>query len=152
MILETAKQQYKNQTAGYEFKHLHWWEVVRHQPKWRVRSTDSSTTDPFISSSDHATEEEVTHPICQDRANAAAGKGKGKEDSSSQSKCSSALCDIMSTLKKLSTSFVKAQLWKQYNKLEGSEKVTRGGSNESQSKFLNETWVISQNGPNTHLF
>jgi hypothetical protein len=25
--------------------------------------------------------------------------------------------DIMSTLKKLSTSFIKAQMWKQYNKL-----------------------------------
>jgi hypothetical protein len=43
-------------------------------------------------------------------------KGKGKEGSSSQCVSSSAVGGIMSTLKKLSISFAKAQLWKQYNK------------------------------------
>jgi hypothetical protein len=40
-----------------------------------------------------------------------------KEGSSSQSESSSAMGGNISTLKKLSTSFTKAQLWKQYNKL-----------------------------------
>jgi hypothetical protein len=65
------------------------------------------TTYPFLSSSDPATEE-VTHPIGQDRAKAVARKGKGKEGLSSQSESSSTVGGIMSTLKKLSTSFGKA--------------------------------------------
>jgi hypothetical protein len=69
MVLETAKQWYKNQT-GFEFKRLHWWEAVRHQPKWRAKSAGPSTTDPFLSLSEATTEEEVTHPIGRDRAKA----------------------------------------------------------------------------------
>jgi hypothetical protein len=82
MVLETAKQWYKNRT-GSEFKHLHRWEAVRHQPKWSARAADSSITDPFLSSSEAATEKEVTHPIDQDRAKLTARKGKGKEGSKS---------------------------------------------------------------------
>jgi hypothetical protein len=78
MVLETAKQRYKNHT-GSEFKRLYWWEAVRYQPKWRARSAASSTMDPFLSLSEAATEDEVTCPICQDRAKAATQKGKGKE-------------------------------------------------------------------------
>jgi hypothetical protein len=59
----------------------------------------------------------VTRPIGRDRAKTAAWKGKWKEDSSSQSGSSSAMGDIMSTLKKLGTSFTRAHMWKQYNKL-----------------------------------
>jgi hypothetical protein len=44
-------------------------------------------------------------------------KGKGKEDSSSQSGSSFVMGSIISTLKKLGTSFTRAQMWKQYNKL-----------------------------------
>jgi hypothetical protein len=62
----------------------------------------SSTTGPFLSSSDPATEEEVTHPIGQDGAKAKSRK----------SESSSVMGGIMSTLKKLSTSFVKTQMWK----------------------------------------
>jgi hypothetical protein len=93
MVLETAKQRYKNRAVGSKFKWLHRWEVVRHQPKWRARLVGSSTTDPILPSSDPATEEEVTRPIGQDRSKAAAwkGKGKGKEGSSSQSESSSAV-------------------------------------------------------------
>jgi hypothetical protein len=106
MVLKFTK------SGGFEFKCLHWWEAVRHQPKWRARSTGSSTIDPFLSTSDPATEEEVTHPIGQDRAKAATQKGKVKEGLNSQSESSSAVGGIMSTLKKLNTSFAKAQLWK----------------------------------------
>jgi hypothetical protein len=81
---------------------------VRHQPKWRAKSAATSTTDPFVSSSEAAIEEEVTHPIGRDRAKAAARKGKGTEGSSSQSESSSKMGSIMSNLKKLSTSFTKA--------------------------------------------
>jgi hypothetical protein len=73
--------------------------------------------DTFVSSSEAGTEEEVTRPIGRDRAKTAARKGKEKEDSSSQSGSSSAIDGIMSTLKKLGTSFTKTQMWKQYNKV-----------------------------------
>jgi hypothetical protein len=99
MVLETTKQWYKWR--------LHWWEAVWHQPKWRARSAGSSTTDPFLSSTDPVTEDEVTHPIGHDRVKAATQKGKGKEGSSSQSESSSVVGDIISTLKRLSISFAK---------------------------------------------
>jgi hypothetical protein len=83
---------------------------MRHQSKWRERSATLSTTDPFVSSSEAATEEEMTHPIGRNRAKSAARKGKGKEDSSSQSESSSIIDGIMSTLKKLSTTFTKAHM------------------------------------------
>jgi hypothetical protein len=49
----------------------------------------------------------------RDRAKAVVQKGEGKEDSSNQSESSSAVSDMMSTLKKLSTLFAKAQLRRQ---------------------------------------
>jgi hypothetical protein len=110
IVLEAAKQRYKNWTGGSEFKRFHWSEAMRHQPKWRSRSCGSSKTYPFIFSSGPATEEKVTRYISRDRAMAATRKGKGKEDSSSQSESFSTVGGIMSTLKKLSTSFAKAQL------------------------------------------
>jgi hypothetical protein len=70
----------------------------------------------FVSSSEVGTEE-VTHLIGRDRAKTNARKGKGMEDSSSQSGSSSAMGDNISTLKKLDTSFTRAQIWKQHNKL-----------------------------------
>jgi hypothetical protein len=73
--------------------------------------------DAFVFSSETETEDEVTHPIGQDRAKTVTWKWKGKKDSSSQSGSSSAMDDIMSTPKKLGTSFSRAQMWKQYNKL-----------------------------------
>jgi hypothetical protein len=76
-----------------------------------------TTIDPFLSSTDPATENEVTHPIGRDRAKTVVRKGKGKKDSSSQIESCSTLGGIMSTIKKLNTSFAKAQMWKQYNKL-----------------------------------
>jgi hypothetical protein len=82
MVFETVKQRYKNRTGGSEFKRFHWWEAVRHQSKWRARSTASSTINQFLSSSDIAIVEEVTHPIGQDRAMTIARKGKVKECSS----------------------------------------------------------------------
>jgi hypothetical protein len=116
MVLKTAKERYKNQTSA-EFKRFHWWEAVRHQPKWEARSDAPSIMDAFVSLSEAATEEEVTHPIGRDRAKTVARKGKWKEGSSSQSGSSSSMDVIMSTLKKLVTSFIRAQMWKQYNKL-----------------------------------
>jgi hypothetical protein len=96
MILEIAKQRYKNRT-GDEFKRFHWWEGVRYQSKWRVRSDAPFTMDAFVSSSEAGTKEEVTHPIGRDRAKMATRKRKGKEDSSSQSGSSSSMGGIMST-------------------------------------------------------
>jgi hypothetical protein len=116
MVLKIAKQRYKNR-IGAEFKRFHWWEGIRYQPKWRVRSDAPSTIDAFVSSSEAGTEEKVTHPIGRDRAKTVARKGRVKEDSSSPSGSSSVMGGIMSTLKKLNTSFTRAQIWKQYNKL-----------------------------------
>jgi hypothetical protein len=116
MVLEMAKQRYKNRTSA-EFMHFHWWEGVRYQPKWRARSDVPSTIDAFVSSSEVGTEEEVTHPIGRGRDKTSTRKGKGKEDSSSQSGSSSTMDVIISTLKKLDTSFTRARMWKQYNKL-----------------------------------
>jgi hypothetical protein len=79
--------------------------------------------DSFVSLSEAVTEEEVTHPIGRDRAKMAMWKGKGKEDSSSQSGSSFAMAGIMSTLKKLGTSFSRVQMWKQYNKLHAANTV-----------------------------
>jgi hypothetical protein len=107
MVLKIAKQRYKNR-IGAEFKRFHWWEGVRYQPKWRIRSDASSTIDAFVSSSEAGTEEKVTHPI--GRAKTVARKRRVKEDSSSQSGSSSVMGGIMSTLKKLNTSFPRAQI------------------------------------------
>jgi hypothetical protein len=64
----------------------------------------------FVSSSEAGTEEEVTHPIGRDRAKTTARKGEEKKDSSSQNGSSSAMGDIMSTLKKLGISFTRVQM------------------------------------------
>jgi hypothetical protein len=72
------------------------------------RSVVSSTTDPFVSSSEVTTEEEVTHPIDQDRAKLVVWKGKGNEGAYSQSESFFTMGDIMPTLKKLNTTFTKA--------------------------------------------
>jgi hypothetical protein len=111
MVLETTKERYKNKTGVSEFKRFHWWEAMRHQPKWRAKPTGTSTTDQWVSSSDPVIEEEVTHPIGRDRVKVAAQKGKGNEGSNSQNESSFIVGDIMSTLKRLSTSFANAQLW-----------------------------------------
>jgi hypothetical protein len=52
----------------------------------------------------------VTRPIGRDRAKVATRKGKEKEGLNSQSESFSAVGGMISTLKKLSTSFAKAQL------------------------------------------
>jgi hypothetical protein len=57
---------------------------MRHLPKWRARSDVPSTMDPFVSSSEAVTEDEVTHPIDWDRANAVVRKRKGTKGASSQ--------------------------------------------------------------------
>jgi hypothetical protein len=59
--------------------------------------------------------EEVSCPMSHNRAKAAVrkAKGKGKANSSSQSEHDSAIGDMLSTLRKMSTIFLKVQLWKQ---------------------------------------
>jgi hypothetical protein len=59
----------------------------------------------------------VTHLISRDRAKTTAWMGKRKENLSSQSGSFSTMNDIMSTPKKLGTSFTRTQIYKQYNKL-----------------------------------
>jgi hypothetical protein len=115
MVLETAKERYKSRTEGFEFKRFHWWDAVKHQPKWRAKYGGSSSTDPWVSLSELIGEEEVSHPMGRDRAKAATRKGKA--NSSNQSETLFVVGGMMTTLKKLSTSFVKTQLWKQWNKL-----------------------------------
>jgi hypothetical protein len=69
-----------------------------------------STMDVFVSSSEAEIDEEVSHPIDQDRDKTIAWKRKEKEDLSSQSGSSFVMAGIMSTLKKLDTSFTRAQI------------------------------------------
>jgi hypothetical protein len=71
----------------------------------------TSTMDAFVFSSEAGTEKEVTHPIGRDRAKTAMWKVKGKDDSNSQSESSSAMAGIMSSLKKLYTSFTRTLGW-----------------------------------------
>jgi hypothetical protein len=71
-----------------------------------ARSDAPSIMDAFVSSSEAETEEEVTRS--RDRANTVVQKGKGKKNSISQSGSSYAMSGIMSTLKKLGTSFIRA--------------------------------------------
>jgi hypothetical protein len=89
---------------------------MKHQPKWRAKTVGSSTTDLWVSSSDRTTDEEVSHPMGQDRTKAVVRKGKrkgkGKEGSSNQSESSYVVCGMMSTLKRLNASFAKTQLCK----------------------------------------
>jgi hypothetical protein len=73
--------------------------------------------DTFFSSSEAAIEEEVTRLIGRDRTKMIVRKGKRNKDSSSQSGSYSIMGGIISTLKKLDTSFSMTQMWKQYNKL-----------------------------------
>jgi hypothetical protein len=83
----------------------------------------------------------VTHPIGQDRAKAMARKGTGNEGSSSQSESSSTVGDMMPTLKKLSISFAKAQLWKQWNKLKDHSTVNM---DEKELKIHREALQLIQ--------
>jgi hypothetical protein len=122
MILKTAKERCKSRTRRPEFKCFHWWDAMKHQPKGRAKFVGSSSTDPWVSSSDRTTEEKVSHSMDRDRAKAATLKGerKWKEGSSSQCESSSIMGGMMFTLKMLNTLFAKAQLWKQWNKLKDS--------------------------------
>jgi hypothetical protein len=96
---------------------FHWWEAMRHQPKWRAKSAGSSITNSWISSSDRGIEDEVTRPLDRDRAKTTTRKRKEKEGSSKQSEPSSTIGGMIFTLKRLITSFDKTQVWKQWNKL-----------------------------------
>jgi hypothetical protein len=90
MVLETTKERYKTRTGDSEFKCFHWWEAVKHQPKWRAKFANSSIIDSWVSSSDRMGEDEVTDPMGRDRDKAVTrkgkGKGKGKGGSSSESR------------------------------------------------------------------
>jgi hypothetical protein len=57
--------------------------------------------DAFFSSSEAATEEEVTHPIGWNRVKTATQKGKGKEDKNSQSGFSFTVGGILSHSKEV---------------------------------------------------
>jgi hypothetical protein len=78
MVFEIVKQRYKNQT-GAKFKRFYWWETVRYQPKWRSRSNAPSIIDAFISLSETATEEEVTHPLVGIEPRRSRGREKGRK-------------------------------------------------------------------------
>jgi hypothetical protein len=91
---------------------------VKHQPKWRAKTSDSDTTKPWASSSEPIDEEEVSRLMGHDRAKAAVRKAKGKASSSNQSEHDpSTMGGVLFTLKKVSTTFAKVQLWKRWNEL-----------------------------------
>jgi hypothetical protein len=86
---------------------MHSLNYIEDNAKHRAKSAGSSITDSWISLSDPTTEEEVTRPMGRDRDKTAVQKGKRKECSSSLSESYSVVGDMISTLKKLDTSFAK---------------------------------------------
>jgi hypothetical protein len=130
MVMEAAKARYA-QKAGHDFKHFHWWQAVRHEPKWSVKHGGGPSIDVSkrsrlgvsgeYSSGDRDTEEEVTaRPMGRDRAKAAARRGKGKEKAGSSSQTtggSDAMGGMMQDFCKISRDYTQAKLWKQWNNL-----------------------------------
>jgi hypothetical protein len=129
MVMEAAKARYK-QRVGQDFKHFHWWQSVRFEPKWSLKHSGGPSIDVSkrsrlgasgeYSSGERASEEEVARPMGRDRAKAAArrGKGKAKAGSSSQSTTESAeMGGMMQNLCKITREYTQAKLWKQWNQL-----------------------------------
>jgi hypothetical protein len=115
---------------GHPFKGHHWWQVVRHEPKWSAKHDPSSgsngntnkrtrlgVSDECSSGGTEDTEKEVPRPLGCDRAKAEARntktKGKGKEATTSRS-TSEAF-----KMKNLWGRLVKAKCLKQRNILKG---------------------------------
>jgi hypothetical protein len=123
MVMAAAKARYKNTHKDHkEFKLEHWWNIVRHQPKWLGRD-DASKRARLGESGEYSsgggnTEEEVTRPIGRDRAKAAArrGRAQGKAPASSASSGdSTGTASQLSQMSFTSDKLALAILWKQYN-------------------------------------
>ncbi|XP_008678146.3 glutathione S-transferase T3 [Zea mays] len=129
MVMDAAMARFEGK-MGHPFKRHHWWQVVRHEPKWSAKHGLGSRSDStankrtrlgvsgeYSSGGTEDTEEEVPRPVGRDRAKAAARKtktkGKGKEATSSES-TSEAF-----KMKNLWGGLVKAKLLKQWNILKG---------------------------------
>ena len=129
MVMDAAMARFEGK-MGHPFKRHHWWQVVRHEPKWSAKHSLGSGSDStankrtrlgvsgeYSSGGTEDTEEEVPRPVGRDRAKAAARKtktkGKGKEATSSES-TSEAF-----KMKNLWGGLVKAKLLKQWNILKG---------------------------------
>ncbi|AQK82235.1 Putative calcium-dependent lipid-binding (CaLB domain) family protein [Zea mays] len=129
MVMDAAMARFEGK-MGHPFKRHHWWQVVRHEPKWSAKHGLGSGSDStankrtrlgvsgeYSSGGTEDTEEEVPRPVGRDRAKAAARKtktkGKGKEATSSES-TSEAF-----KMKNLWGGLVKAKLLKQWNILKG---------------------------------
>ncbi|AQK71945.1 hypothetical protein ZEAMMB73_Zm00001d016914 [Zea mays] len=123
MVMDATMARFEGK-IGHPFKRHHWWQVVRHEPKWSAKHDLGSGSDStankrtrlgvsgeYSSGGTEDTEEEVPRPVGHDRAKAAAGKtktkGKGKEATSSES-TSEAF-----KMKNLWGGLVKAKLLKQ---------------------------------------
>lgn len=129
MVMKAAKARYAQKT-GQKFRHYHWWQVVRHQPKWSMKHGDGPSGDVSnrtrlgassgYSSDDRSTEEEVTRPMGRDRAKAAARKGKGKTKASTSSQSgieSTEVGGMLKNLCKITKEYTQVKLWKQWNRL-----------------------------------
>ncbi|XP_039839184.1 glutathione S-transferase T2-like [Panicum virgatum] len=125
MVMDEAKARYARR-AGHEFKLFHWWEAVRHQPKWSVKYGGGPNIDVSkrsrlgasgeYSSGSRETDEEVNRPPGRDRSKAAARKGKGKVGSSSHTSTDSAdMGEKLEDLCKITHEYAQAKLWKQWN-------------------------------------
>eukprot|EP00267_Zea_mays_P051416 XP_020404362.1 uncharacterized protein LOC103648433 [Zea mays] len=129
MVMDAVMAMFKGK-MGHPFKRHHWWQVVRHEPKWSAKHGLGSESDStankrtrlgvsgeYSSGGTEDTEEEVPRPVGRDRAKATARKtktkGKGKEATSSES-TSEAF-----KMKNLWGGLVKAKLLKQWNILKG---------------------------------
>ncbi|PWZ54726.1 Glutathione S-transferase T3 [Zea mays] len=129
MVMEAAVARFEGK-MGHPFKHHHWWQVVRHEPKWSAKHSLGSGFDTTVnkrtrvgvsgeysSGGTEDTEEEVPRPVRRYSAKAATRKtktkGKRKEPTSSGS-TSEAF-----KMKNMWGGLVKAKLLKQWNILKG---------------------------------
>jgi hypothetical protein len=127
MVLTAAKARYERKME-HKFKWDHWWQAVRHQPKWRAANRDGDYSKRSkigetgeYTSGGGSQDESPPRPIGRDRAKAAArqarqAKGKGKATSSA-SLDSTGVTTPMENMTFLHQSLTVAKLWKQYNKM-----------------------------------
>lgn len=145
MIMQNARAIYA-QREGHEFNLDHWWEAVRHQPKWKSRpSCYSSTSDgsnkrsrrsgEYSSAASRESEEEVARPIGRDRSKAAARreKAKGKAASSSGSDAKG-MGKMLKRLCKVGKQLVETRLLRQWSKLK--DRPTENMSEEEKRAHM----------------
>ncbi|CAM0883803.1 unnamed protein product [Alopecurus aequalis] len=127
MVMKAAMARYENDhKVTQPFKRHHWWEVVRHEAKWKGQhgpgsGADSTSKRTRLGVSGEYTSSEATEederPTGRDRAKAAARKDKGKRKGKESSSSSTEVASKSFAMKNMMQGLVKAKLLKQWNKM-----------------------------------